>query len=155
MKLVKNYMKRKVVYFKPSDSIFDVAKVFSKRHISGAPVVKGRKVVGVISETDIIKFIKVKLPETDIFTHEPHALTILVAKFVREGIDFMREIKKISKCDVEDFMSKEVISITPDSSILEAAEIMEKYHVDRLPVIEKGRLRGIIARADLINAMLA
>lgn len=155
MKLVKDYMKRKVVYFKPSDSIFDAAKILSKRHISGAPVVKGGKVVGVISESDIIKFMKMKLPEADILTHEPHALTILVANFVREGINFIREIRKISKCTVEDFMSKEVISIGPDASILDAAEIMEKYHIDRLPVIEKGRLRGIIARIDLIKAMLA
>jgi predicted transcriptional regulator len=56
MKLVKDYMKRKVIFFKPDNSIFEVAQTLSKCHISGAPVVEKNKVVGVISETNIIEY---------------------------------------------------------------------------------------------------
>ena len=63
MKLVKDYMKKDVIYFTPNDSIFDVAKVFSEKNISGAPVVDNGQIVGIISETDIIKFMRLKLPD--------------------------------------------------------------------------------------------
>ena len=61
MKKVENFMNKRVVFFSPEDSIFDVAKIFSKRSISGAPVVRNKKVIGVISESDIVKFMSLKL----------------------------------------------------------------------------------------------
>lgn len=154
MKLVKNYMKRKVVHFSPKDSVFEAAKVFSKYNISGAPVVHRNKVVGVISEADIIKFLEIKLPRTENIAEEPHVLALLVANLVKEGIEFIREIKKISKTKVENFMTKEVLSIHPGAQILEAAQLMSQHNVNRLPVIENQRLVGNISRADLIRALL-
>lgn len=148
-------MKKDVVSFGPHDSVFDVAEVLSKNNISGAPVVDGMKVVGMISVSDIVKFMRVKIPESNFFTNEPHSLSMLVAGFVKEGIDFAREIKKISKNMVGDFMSKDVVSISPDSTLIEVAEILDKHKIDRLPVIDaKGKLIGIISRTDLLRALL-
>lgn len=155
MKRAKDYMKKDVVSFGPHDSVFDVAEVLSKNNISGAPVVDGMKVVGMISVSDIVKFMRVKVPESNFFTNEPHSLSMLVAGFVKEGIDFAREIKKISKNMVGDFMSKDVVSISPDSTLIEVAEILDKHKIDRLPVIDaKGKLIGIISRTDLLRALL-
>lgn len=155
MKRAKDYMKRDVVSFGPHDSVFDVAEVLSKNNISGAPVVDGMKVVGMISVSDIVKFMRVKVPESNFFTNEPHSLSMLVAGFVKEGIDFAREIKKISKNMVGDFMSKDVVSISPDATLIEVAEILDKHRIDRLPVIDgKGKLVGIISRTDLLRALL-
>ena len=154
MKVVKKYMKKKVVHFRPEDSIFKVAKILSKHHISGAPVVKNRKVVGVISESDIIKFMRFNVPEGENATHEPHILTLLIISMVKDSIVFKKEIERISKILVKDLMSKDVISINPDENIIEAATMMEKFDVERLPVIKAGRLMGIIARSDLIRALI-
>jgi CBS domain-containing protein len=154
MKLVKDYMKRKVVCFKPHDSIFKVAKVLSKHHISGAPVVNNRKVVGVISETDLIKYMRLKLPQESEMAHEFHILSILLVSMVKNHLEFKKEIEKMAKIRVKDLMSKDVISIPPDESIIEAATVMEKNKIDRLPVIHSGRLVGIIARPDLIRALI-
>lgn len=155
MKRARDYMKREVVSFGPHDSVFDVAEVLSKNNISGAPVVDGMKVVGMISVSDIVKFMRVKIPESNFFTNEPHSLSMLVAGFVKEGIDFAREIKKISKNMVGDFMSKDVVSISPDSTLIEVAEMLDKHKIDRLPVIDvKGKLIGIISRTDLLKALL-
>ncbi|MBI4009766.1 MAG: CBS domain-containing protein [Candidatus Aenigmarchaeota archaeon] len=154
MKLVKSYMKRKVVHFKPQDSIFNVAKILSKYHISGAPVVSNGKVVGVISETDIIKYMRLKLPEENALTHEFHILSILLISLVKDHLEFKKELQKMSKIKVKDLMSKEVVSISPDGNIIEAATVMEKNRVDRLPVIHNGRLVGIIARPDLLRALV-
>lgn len=154
MKLVKHYMKKKVIYFSPKDSVFKVAKVLSEHNISGAPVVHEKKVVGVISEADIINFMRIKLPKVEGLAEEPHVLALIMANFVKTGIDFITEIKKISKIKVENFMSRDVLSINPDAEILEAAEIMAKHQVDRLLVVVNEKLIGIISRADLIRALL-
>lgn len=154
MKLVKDYMKKKVVYFKPDDSIFKVAKVLSKHHISGAPVVSKSKVVGVISETDLIKYMRLKLPGESPLTHEFHILSILMISMVKEHWEFRKEIEKMAKIKVRDLMSKDVISISPEENIIEAATMMEKNKIDRLPVIRSGRLVGIIARPDLLRALI-
>jgi CBS domain-containing protein len=147
---VKEIMKKKVIYFSPSDSIFKVAKIFSQKNISGAPVVENGKVVGVISETDIIKFIRMKFPSS-IATPQ---LSLLILNFLKNTFGFREEVKKVSKLRVKDLMSKKVVSISPKASILEAAEKMEKFDVQRLPVIEKGKLVGIISRADLVKTLI-
>lgn len=151
----KDYMRKKVVSFGPHDSIFDVAEAMAKNDISGAPVVDGRKVVGIISVSDIVKFMQVNIPESDFLTHEPHSLSMMVAGFIKEEIAFMREMKKLSRSMVKDFMSKDVISISPDATLIEVAEKLDKNKIDRLPVIDsKNRLIGLISRTDLLRALL-
>ena len=154
MKLVKTYMKKKVVSFEPEDSIFDVAKTLSKHHISGAPVVNSGKVVGVISETDIIKFMRMRLPQESMMLQEFHILRLLLISMVKDQLQFKKEIEKMSKIKVKDLMTKDVISITPDENVIEAATVMERHKIDRLPVVNAGKLVGIIARPDLIRALI-
>jgi len=143
-------MKRKVICFSPNDSLLKVAKVFSEKNISGAPVVENKKVVGIISETDIIKVIRLKLPNAT-----PTAqLSFLILNFLKDAFGFKKELKKISQLTVKNLMSKKVISISPEASIVEAAEMMEKYDVQRLPVVKNGKLVGIISRADLVKTLI-
>lgn len=153
MKLVRDYMKINVISLDPETSIFDAAKIFSEHNISGAPVVENGKVVGVISVTDIVRFMKMKLPKSEIYP-ESHALALIISNLVKEQIEFRRWIERISQTKVRNLMSTDVISIQPDKSILEAVNIMEKNDVERLPVIEEGKLIGIISRADLIRALI-
>ena len=147
-------MRRNVIYFSPKDSIFEIARVLSRENISGAPVIDGGKVTGVISETDIVRFMKIKLPKFRLATEEPHVLALLTAELVKEEVEFVREIKKIARTEVGDFMSKDIISVSPESTLLEAAEVMENKKVSRLPVIASGRLVGMISRIDLIKALV-
>jgi CBS domain-containing protein len=154
MKKVKDYMQKKVIYFSPNDSIFKVAEVLSKNHISGAPVVEKGKVIGMISETDIIKFLHVSLPSSEVLAHEPHILSLLIMNLVKGHIKFKNKIKKIAKVEVKNFMTNVVHHISPEASLLEAAEMMEKYDITRLPVIENGKLKGIISKSDLIRALI-
>ncbi|MFC4410530.1 CBS domain-containing protein [Chungangia koreensis] len=54
-----------------------------------------------------------------------------------------------SQSIVEDFMTKEVITITPESSAVEAAALMATYKIRRLPVIENGQLAGYLTLSEL------
>ena len=155
MKIVKDFMNKDVIYLSPEDTIFDAAKKLSQSNIAGAPVVEKDKLVGVISTSDIIKFIDIKigkLPRID----SPGLSTLLFALIQIQKIrsDFKDELKKISATKIRDVMTKNVITISASATLVEAAELIEKHDVNRLPVVSEGKLVGIVARADLIKALV-
>lgn len=163
MKKVKDFMSRRVLYLKPNDTIFKAAKSFCRRNISGAPVVnsaQSKRVIGVVSESDIVKFMGTKICNTQSmagdFTYQ--SLSLLLLHFVRTGKDYLgfkKELGRISKTKIKDVMSKRVISVSPEESVLDAAQRMDANDVNRLPVMKNGKLVGIIARADLLKALVS
>jgi CBS domain-containing protein len=158
MKKVEGFMNKKVVFFKPEDSIFDVAQTFAKLGISGAPVVSKDRIIGVVSETDIVKFMSMKFAHFLNSAFKPtQSLTMLCLYLIKAGktqIDIRKDVQKLYKTRVKDVMSKDAVTVAPDTNVFEAAALMEKHDVNRLPVVNKGKLVGIIARADLIKALL-
>jgi CBS domain-containing protein len=155
MKTVKDFMNKKVIRLSPEDTIFDSAKKLSKSNIAGAPVVENDKIVGVISISDIIKFIDIKLgklPKID----TPGLSSILLAFIQMQKVhsDFKDELKKISAVRIRDVMTKNVITVSPSANLAEVAELMEKHDINRLPVVSEGKLVGIVARADLVRALI-
>lgn len=162
MKKVKDFMTSHVIYFKPSDTIFKAAKVFCKEKISGAPVVKdgrSKKLVGIISESDIVKFLGINVCNTKEFAGDLtyQSLTLLLFNFIRLGKNYLtakKEVEKITKVKIADVMNKKVISVSPEANIFDAASKMDMHDINRLPVVKDGKLVGIIARADLLKALL-
>jgi len=157
MKKVRDFMNRQVFFVKPEFSIFDVAKVFSKNDISGAPVVDRGKVVGVVSVSDLTRFMSIKLVDGEAVLKNPSSLSLLLlnfAKFSKDYIGFKKEIERISKTKIKNIMSKDVVCISPESNLFEAATLMDKNDVNRLPVVEKGKLVGVLSRADLLKALV-
>ncbi|MEM5793828.1 MAG: CBS domain-containing protein [Candidatus Aenigmatarchaeota archaeon] len=155
MKKVRDFMNCNVIFVSPEDSIFKAAKIFCDKNISGAPVVEEGKVVGVISISDIIRFVSMKLQKADLA--QIPSLSLLLFDFIKSSKEYLqmkKEINKILKVKVRDVMSKEVVSVNPEASLIEAASLMEKNDVNRLPVIENDKLVGIIAREDLIKALI-
>lgn len=155
MKKVKDVMSKNVIYFSPEDSIFYVAKVFSKKKIAGAPVVERGKVIGMISVTDIVKFLRTKLRIKG--GRKFPSLSLLVLDIIQSGknfIDLKRNMKKMVEAKVKNVMKKKVISIQPEASIFDAANLMEKKDVSRLPVISDGKLVGIVTRKDLLKMLI-
>jgi|YelNatPaOPRAMG01_1025707.scaffolds.fasta_scaffold06838_3 CBS domain-containing protein len=151
MEVAKDLMKKDVVCFSPEDSIFHVAKTFSLKNISGAPVVKDGRIVGIISETDLIKFIKMQAIEP---AHPEFGLSLSLVDLLRRYISMRKELKNIGKVKVGDVMNKHVVCVSPETSLPEVAEIMDKYDIHRVPVVENGKLVGIISRSDLIRSLI-
>ncbi|MEM5829561.1 MAG: CBS domain-containing protein [Candidatus Aenigmatarchaeota archaeon] len=148
-------MNTKVICFDSEQTIFEVAKVLSEKNISGAPVLENDKIVGIVSTSDIVKFLKTELKIGP--AYELPFLGLLFLDLVKTGKDYIKlkkEIKKISNIKVKNIMSKKVISIDPEASVFDAANLMEKHDVNRLPVVENGKLVGIVARADVIKAII-
>jgi CBS domain-containing protein len=104
-----------------------------------------------------VKFIGMKLMDAEVLAEEPQSLSMLLLNLVKMGkdyVDFKKELERISKVSVREVMSKFVVSIAPTANIYEAAKIMDDNDVNRLPVIHNGKLIGILARQDLVKALL-
>lgn len=155
MKTVKDFMNKDVIYVSPEDTIFQAAKLFSQLDIAGAPVVEKDKVVGLISISDIIRFIDIrlgKLPKIE--TPGLSTLLLAIIQMKRMHSDFQKELKKVTCSKVKEVMTKNVITVSSSATLVEVAELMEKHDVNRLPVLSGEKLIGIVARADLIKALI-
>lgn len=157
MKKVRDYMRSDVFFVRPNFTVFEVARVLSKNNIGGAPVVNRGAVIGMISITDITRFMSIHMSHSDMFAHDPNSLSIMLLTLMKMGkdfADFRKELDRMSKYQVKDMMTRDVVAISPDAQIFEAAAMMEKHDVNRLPVINSNKLVGIITRADLLRALI-
>ena len=125
-------MSRPVISVSPDAPINEVLVMFRKEHIRRAPVIKNGKLVGIISERDLLNA-------------SPSSATSLSVW----ELNYL-----ISKVTVKDVMSKKVISIDTDTPIEEAARIMADRKIGGLPVTSAGKVVGIITETDLFKIFL-
>ena len=142
---VNDVMTHLVVTFQPSDSVHEAARRLAQNHISGAPVVAKGKVVGIVTEYDIVRAIARpapvdrKLSFLDLLTQDVHKAS---------GDGEQRGL------NVEDIMTRHVTVISDEATIWEAATSIERRGVKRLPVVDAhGHLCGVVSRADLVRVM--
>jgi CBS domain-containing protein len=151
---VADVMKKPIVVNQNS-SIMDAIELFRKHKISGAPVVDDdNNLVGIVSESDIIKTLTIHDEDLNLILPSPFDLIELPLKTTLKIEEFREDIKKALKTKVKDVMTKDVITVSPDVSINEAANIMVKNNIKRLPVVKNGMLVGIITRGDLMEALI-
>jgi CBS domain-containing protein len=141
---VGDVMTNLVVMLYPKDTIHEAAQRLARNGISGAPVVEEGKVVGIVSESDLIHAV---MPPTPI--DRGASVLDLLSVMGRGHMTAHGHGKTVA-----DVMSPTVFMATPDMSVWRAAEIMERKGVKRLPVVDPDDyLIGIISRADLVKAM--
>lgn len=148
IKRAKDIMTTDVIVAKKDDNISSVANLLIKEKIGGLPVVdEENKVVGIISETDIIKKEKHIDP--------PQYINLLQGLIFLDDLKKLEaDVKKIAAYKVEDLMSTDIIKVHEDDSFDEVANIMIRKSINRVPVVdENNTLKGIICRYDIIKAM--
>ncbi|MBI2579779.1 MAG: CBS domain-containing protein [Candidatus Aenigmarchaeota archaeon] len=144
---IRDIMSKKVISAGPDESFGDIVEKLSRNGISGMPVVSGGKVVGVITQTDIIRGI-------DIFSGLNDASDIRSISRMLKGRDISGErVKKIHGKKVKSIMNKRVITISGEKSLYDAAKLINENGIDRLPVVSRGKLVGIVTKKDIIRAM--
>ena len=153
--LIKDVMKKPIVVYE-DDNLCDVIKLFREKKISGAPVLnKNGELVGIISESDIIKTITTHDEDLNLILPSPLDLIELPLKTALKIEEFKEDLKKALKTKVKDVMTKNVIVAKPDMTINDAAKLMIEHKIKRLPVVDDdGNLVGIITRGDLIEALI-
>lgn len=132
-------MTESVISLDPSQTVQAAARVLAENRISGAPVVREGELLGMVTEHDIVQAMLPPSPQEGGFS----ALDVLA---------HLDEVKnRPSKKTVADVMSRLVVETSPDTSLWEAASEMQSRDIKRLPVVEEGRLVGIVSRADVVR----
>ncbi len=149
-KTVADVMTRDPITATPETPLTDVIKILAERRISSLPVVDGGKLVGVISETDLM------WRESGV-TPPPYIMLLDSVIYLENPARYEREIHKALGQTVREVMSdRHVTTIAPDKPLREAAQIMHEGTVNSLPVVDStGQVVGILTRGDIVRAMAA
>jgi CBS-domain-containing membrane protein len=141
-------MTQDVISVHQETPVAELAKLLTSHHISGVPVLDDdNNVVAVVTESDLIDQSK-KL-------HIPTVVTILDSVFYLENPDKMEaEMKKIAGTKVAEICSGTPKIITPETRLDEIATIMAEDNIHTLPVLDNGKLVGIIGKKDIIKTLI-
>jgi acetoin utilization protein AcuB len=130
--LVGERMKFPVITIRPDMPVVDALNLMRLEHIRRTPVVKDGKLVGIVSEKDLLN--ASPSPATSLSIYEMNYL--------------------LSKIQVKDVMTKNVRTVTEDTPIEEAARIMADNKIGSMPVLRDDRIVGIITETDLFKLLL-
>ena len=144
---VGDIMQTEVITVGPGTTARELANILAEHGISGVPVVdEENRVVGMVSEADIIV--------QDAELHFPYYIPLLDSVIYLQSFHkFEERLQKMFGSQVKDLMSKEVIAISPDASVRDAATLMTDRKINRLPVVAEGKLAGIVTRHDIVQAI--
>lgn len=129
---ISDWMTTKVITIAPDDSVSDAIKIMKEKGIKHLPVLKDRRMKGIVSDRDIKEFAPSKATSLDIY--ELHYL--------------------FAKTKVKEIMKTKVVTATSDMPIEEAAKLMYDFGTGCLPVVDDGGLCGIISDRDIFRALI-
>lgn len=173
-------MTKHVVTATPEMTLREAAELFAANHISGAPVVSGAKVVGVVSAADILAFAASQRGDDDDSKVEPAvgnwtgptaddeiATEVLpsasyftqlwsdASDTVSDRLEHPggAELDLLDEHSVDEIMSRPLVMLAPTDDVLQAATIMEEKSIHRVIVVEHGELVGIVSTLDIVRAV--
>jgi acetoin utilization protein AcuB len=129
---VAQWMTKSVMTIKPHDSLRHARERMMKYRINQLPVVVNDKLVGIVTDRDV----------RDAY---PSSLRLIHGKDIDEFGD---------SHTVEEVMTYNVVTVSPDATLREAARRLRTQRLGALPVVANGALVGIITRSDLLDALL-
>jgi CBS domain-containing protein len=142
--LAKDIMTADVVTIAPDLSVEQIAQLLLSCNISGVPVVDaGGGLIGLVSEGDLLR-----RHEGGTERQRSWWLSLLTGPEERA-----REFVKTHGRSAEQVMTREVITVTADTPVGEIARIMERRRIKRVPVVEDGKIVGIVSRANLLHGL--
>lgn len=141
---VTNLMQKKIFFVTTETPVSNVSQMIFGQGINGLPVLKNKKLVGFITERDILsKF----YPTIEEYMEDP----VHMGNFE----EMETKIDEILNLKASDIMSKDPISVRPDTPILKAQSLMFVKKIGRLPVVdEAGKLIGILTKGDIFKAVV-
>jgi acetoin utilization protein AcuB len=129
---IERWMKHPVVTVKPRDSAAHARAVMSERRINQLSVVAGANVVGIVTDRDL----------RDAFPS------------VYEDATGHGRSADPATIPVEDLMSPAVFTLPSDAQMADAALLMRRERIGAIPIVDGGRLRGILTRSDVLDAFV-
>lgn len=147
---VRDIMTTQVITLLDTDTVKDATITLAVDELSGAPVVdEDYHLVGILSEMDILRLIMKFEAELKLENPVLHLLAFpMDAKF--DDPELERAANKFTNTKVKEIMVSEVITTTPDADVVDTLALMLEKDINRVPVLEKGVLVGIVTRGDIM-----
>src|SRR5919112_5140269 len=128
----------------PDDTVESAIKLFAEAGTSGAPVVDGGRLVGIITEGDLI------FQDADV--KAPGFLDILGGMIpLGNTEEYRHEVLKSAGVTADELMTDDLVTVDPDATLAECATLMAEERKKMLPVVEGERLAGVITRMDILT----
>ncbi|HEV8679963.1 MAG TPA: CBS domain-containing protein [Stellaceae bacterium] len=142
---VADVMTRPVISVTPETPIAEVAQLMLQHRISGLPVVDSSgAVVGVVTEGDLLR-------RAETGTERRRARWV---EFLISPGRLARDYANANACKAGEVMTEDVAAVQPGDPLADVVALMERRHIKRVPVIDDGRLVGIVSRANLVRALV-
>ena len=147
MLYARDIMTKEVLTVSPETSIAELSKTLDNRQIGGLPVVdQAGRLVGVITQSDLVDRVRdLELPP---------AINILdFHVYLQIPSHLLHRVEKMLGTTVGDCMTPDPVTVAPDTPVSQIAALMAKQKVHTIPVLEGGKLVGVIGKMDLIRAL--
>ncbi len=145
---VRSIMTREVVTVTEGTTIKDLCSILEEFGLSGVPVVsEAGQLTGIVSEKDIIAHQVAGLGPDFV---DPDLYELISSKYL--GHDELARGR--NRMYVEEVMNRNVVTVAPDADIEEASQVLLEKRLHRMPVVEDGRVVGIVSSMDLLRALL-
>ena len=131
----------------PDETVTDAAHLMSERHVGSLPVVDDGRMVGFVTEGDLIM--------QDVKVHFPTYLSLLGGYIFAPGADdrFEAALRKAVAATVRDVMTREPLTVTPEALVTDVATLMVERDVARIPVVEGDRVVGVVSKSDIVRSL--
>ena len=135
----------------PDTSVEDVVAALRKHELPGLPVVDADgQLVGIVTETDMV------LQDDQGDLHIPHYVNLFGGTVFLESLHgYEDRLRKAFASSAKDLMTRDPDTVGPDTSVRAAARLIHEKGHNRLPVVEDGRLVGVVTRLDVLGALAA
>jgi CBS domain-containing protein len=132
----------------PDMTVTDAAHLMTGKHIGALPVVEKGKLVGLVTEGDLIM--------ADVRVHFPTYLSLLGGYIFAPGAQDRYEsaLRKAVGATVADVMTTEPITVGPDALVTDVATLIVERDVARVPVMDGEELVGIVSKSDIVRSLV-
>ena len=146
---VADIMETDVPAVTPEDTVEAVLRVLRAHELPGVPVVNsGGRCVGIVTEADLV------MTGEDADLHLPHYFELFGGLVFLEPLShFEDRLRKATAALARDLMTEDPVTMEPTDSVEAAARLISRSKHNRLPVVEHGRLVGVITRVDVLEAL--
>jgi CBS domain-containing protein len=133
----------------PEATVEEVVRVLKTQELPGVPVVnEGGRCVGIVTEADLV------LADAEGDLHIPHYIELMGGVVFLEPLRrFEDRLRKAVASTAQDMMSGDPVTVDAGASVRDAARIMADKGHNRLPVVEHGRLVGVVTRVDVLQSL--
>ena len=140
-------MTREVITVSPDTDVRELGKLFVEKGVSAMPVVDAEgRLQGIVTETDLV--------EQDKPLHVPTVIALFDwVIYLESEKSFREQLKKVSARKVSEICTRKVTSCTPQTPVEQIASLMVENKAHLIPVVEKERVVGVVARLDIIRTM--